>query len=244
MMRRTEGYGVMVWKELSALRLRPELCMYIVVAAVIAIIFWIGAAAKLSARVPIGDPNREVIFQLLVNMIARSAPFPMAMLLAYQLQEEIFLHEKLTRTIETLLSSPITPLAVWLGKVSTVFLVTWIPTFAMCTTAIVLIGLRYMNMIIMPDAVALFGLLAGCPIMFMFWLLLSNLMVLVLREPRFLPFVSFAILSATLYRSVKTFQSHSTQDLDLLLYIVGVLGCVLVILIGLRVLTRERIVSS
>jgi len=236
----SKSFWVILWKEFTQFRLQPSLIFYGIAAACITTFLW--CFSFYNATISIRSLEQiEVIVQAMTNTYASRLSFPIAMMFSLQIIDVLIMREKTTKTLETLLTSPGTPMDIWLGKTIAAFTLSWIPALITTIVSICITQQLSVHKFINLSASSWAALLIGCPAILLFCILLTHLLVLLLENPRFLGFIYFLAMFVVLYGSAWTINKQTGALVNGSLYLVGFGGCFITLFIGWVLLDKERI---
>ena len=173
-----------IWKELKAMNRVP------MVAGFIFALFWaiIGA---------IGGTNNNAFGQT-ANAFVSYIPVILMLYIGNSLVMPAFYGEKMQRTIETLLASPINIRDMWLGKVIAIFVVAYAASLATCVIYLLVSLLRLGTF---PDLTvfALLQLLIISPLLALALFGLMGYLYLVLLNPALVHYANLIIMIGALF---------------------------------------------
>ena len=165
-----------------------------------------------------------------------------ALALAWGLIQQPFMVEKAEQTIETLLTTPLSLRAIWLGKTISIFVLSY--SLALINGFALILILNFFSegtIFIVPSLSGWLNLLVATPVLTFAFIALAGLAEMLFMQPRagqFLAFIIFFIV----YRVGLTW----TPTTSLVGIIYGIVAFILIIIMILvsRFLARERIILS
>lgn len=162
--------------------------------------------------------------------------------LALGLTTQPFMLEKAEQTIETLLTTPLSLRAIWLGKTAAVLAISYPVALANGLALILLLnhaagGGGFVG----PSPLAWLNLLATVPVLIFTFIALAGLAEMILMHPRIGQFLAFGIFFVV-YRAGLTWSPG--PGLVGVIYCLAAMGLLTIMAIVARFLSRERIVLS
>ena len=152
-----------------------------------------------------------------------------------------FLPEKFERTIETLLTTPLSPRAIWLGKTVALFVLSYPVTLTCGLVFIILLNhIATPGSFIGPSVLGWVNILIVAPVFSFTTIALTGLSEMVLTYPQIGQFVAFGVFYAV-YRLGLT---RPTDTWLIGVYAAVAAGLSIVTAFAARFLDRERIVLS
>ncbi|MDY7042016.1 MAG: hypothetical protein SVX38_14260 [Chloroflexota bacterium] len=165
-----------------------------------------------------------------------------ALALAWGLTTRPFMLEKAERTIETLLTTPLSLRAIWLGKTVAVFAISYPVALANGLALILLLnhavgGGGFVG----PSPLGWLNLLVAAPVLIFTFIALAGLAEMILMHPRIGQFLAFGIFFVV-YRAGLTWSPG--PELVGVIYCLAAVGLLFIMAFAARFLNRERIVLS
>jgi len=162
--------------------------------------------------------------------------------LALGLTTRPFMLEKAERTIETLLTTPLSLRAIWLGKTTAVFAISYPVALANGLALILLLNhAAGEGGFIGPSPLGCLNLFATAPALIFTFIALVGLTELIFMHPQFSQFLAYGIFFVV-YRAGLTWSPGS--GLAGVIYFLAAMGLLTIMTIVARFLSRERIVLS
>jgi len=165
-----------------------------------------------------------------------------ALALAWGLTTRPFMLEKAERTIETLLTTPLSLRAIWLGKTAAVFAISYPVALANGLALILLLNHTVGGgSFVGPSPLGWLNLLATAPVFIFTFIALAGLAEMILMHPRIGQFLAFGIFFVV-YRAGLTWSPG--PGLVGVIYCLAAVGLLFIMAFAARFLSRERIVLS
>lgn len=190
-------------------------------------------------RVQIHDPGG---LQMALDTYAGFLFLGTSLALAWGLTTRPFMMEKAEQTIETLLTTPLSLRAIWLGKTVSVFALSY--SVALVNGLVLILLLNHAaggGGFVGPSPLAWLNLLATVPVLIFTFIALAGLAEMILMHPRIGQFLAFGIFFVV-YRAGLTWSPG--PGLVGVIYCLAAVVLLVIMAFATRFLSRERIVLS
>lgn len=199
-------------------------------------------------KVPISDDMSNpasMFLELFVNIFCFNYSIALPLLFIYGLAFDAFFGEKMKKTIETLLATPLTPRSILLGKTLGIFSIAYPATIIATIGFVLAVNLvAQQGILYLPGYLALVHLFIILPLLCFFIIGVVGEIQLIVRDFKAGNFIIFAIGFLFLFIPSIVGRELTTPKNMVIIYLVltGVMALLMYFL--MRFITKERIIIS
>ncbi len=241
--------GIVMKRDYREIRRTAAFRIMLIIAGAITLAAAIGISIALSRQSWVGAPEARPMLELFIGLVLYFLPLAILLAFIWTFANLPVTKEKVNGNIESLMATPLSPQALWLGKSLAVFL----PAYIISVAASVIVGMVVNLSTILPNTGGLvwpvptlvLGLVVN-PLLF-FGLLLFMILFSLANNPDIALAPSF-ILGFGLMMGIPVGLAMGTFDISTwsftLWYLAGTAVLMAIALSFTRLLTRQKIVLS